>query len=154
MFSVLLPFVLLGVPQGSLLLDAPSPKGSADGEESAGGAGAPQASSALTGAEAGAPHGSLSVWDASPNGSELFTGDVALAPFPQASALGADGASQGSALLAGGELAVAPHVSMLSFGESTGGALKGSDASSFGGVDVTVNGSSLGGVVGPVKESS
>lgn len=43
---------LLGAPQGSLALDAPSPKGSLDGEVSAGGAGEPHASSALAGAAA------------------------------------------------------------------------------------------------------
>lgn len=43
---------LLGAPQGSLFLDAPSPKGSLDGVESEGGAGEPHASSALTGAAA------------------------------------------------------------------------------------------------------
>lgn len=37
--------VLLGAPQGSLLLEAPSPNGSLDGEEMEGGAGVPQASS-------------------------------------------------------------------------------------------------------------
>lgn len=42
----------LGAPQGSLVLDAPSPKGSLGGEESEGAAGAPQASSVLAGAEA------------------------------------------------------------------------------------------------------
>lgn len=43
---------LLGAPQGSLALDAPSPKGSLDGEVSAGGAGEPHASSVLAGAAA------------------------------------------------------------------------------------------------------
>ena len=43
---------LLGAPQGSLFLDAPSPKGSLDGEKSEGGAGDPHASSVLTGAAA------------------------------------------------------------------------------------------------------
>lgn len=42
---------LLGAPHGSLVLDAPSPKGSLEGE-SEGGAGDPQASSALAGAAA------------------------------------------------------------------------------------------------------
>lgn len=42
----------LGAPQGSPFLEAPSPKGSLDGEESEGGAGEPHASSVLTGAEA------------------------------------------------------------------------------------------------------
>ena len=48
----LLPLALLGAPQGSLVLDFPSPNGSPDGEESEGWAGAPHASSVLTGAEA------------------------------------------------------------------------------------------------------
>ncbi len=39
---------LLGAPQGSPFLDAPSPKGSLDGEESEGGAAEPHASSVLT----------------------------------------------------------------------------------------------------------
>lgn len=43
---------LLGAPQGSLVLDAPSPKGSLDGEVSEGGAGEPQASSVPSGAAA------------------------------------------------------------------------------------------------------
>lgn len=43
---------LLGAPQGSPFLDAPSPKGSLDGEESEGGAGEPHASFVLTGAAA------------------------------------------------------------------------------------------------------
>lgn len=47
-----LPLVLLDAPQGSLDLDAPSPKGSLDGEESKGGAGSPHASSVLAGAKA------------------------------------------------------------------------------------------------------
>lgn len=47
-----LPLVLLDAPQGSLDLNAPSPKGSLDGEESKGGAGAPHASSVLAGAKA------------------------------------------------------------------------------------------------------
>ena len=38
---------LLGAPQGSLFLEAPSPKGSLDAEESMGGAGDPHASSVL-----------------------------------------------------------------------------------------------------------
>lgn len=46
------PLALLGAPQGSLVLDAPSPNGSPDGEEPDGGAGVPHASSVLTGAEA------------------------------------------------------------------------------------------------------
>lgn len=50
--SVPLPLVLPDAPQGSLDFDAPSPKGSLDGEESEGGGGAPHASSALAGAEA------------------------------------------------------------------------------------------------------
>lgn len=41
---------LLGAPHGSSFLDAPSPKGSPEGEESEGGAAEPQASSVLTGA--------------------------------------------------------------------------------------------------------
>lgn len=41
---------LLGAPQGLLVLDAPSPKGSLSGEVSEGGAGEPQASSVLSGA--------------------------------------------------------------------------------------------------------
>lgn len=61
---------LLGAPHGSPFLDAPSPKGSLDGEESEGGAGEPHASSVLPGAAAGAPHGSLSSLDPSPNASE------------------------------------------------------------------------------------
>ena len=44
--------MLLGAPQGSLFLDAPSPKGSLDREESKGGAGEPHASSVLTRAAA------------------------------------------------------------------------------------------------------
>lgn len=43
---------LLDAPQGSPFLDAPSPKGSLDGEESDGGAGEPHASSVPTGAAA------------------------------------------------------------------------------------------------------
>lgn len=43
---------MLGAPQGSPFLDAPSPKGSLDGEVSGGGAGDPHASSVLTGAAA------------------------------------------------------------------------------------------------------
>lgn len=43
---------LLGAPQGSLLLDAPSPNGSPKVEESEGGAGVPHASSVLAGAVA------------------------------------------------------------------------------------------------------
>lgn len=54
--SCVLPAVLLvallGAPQGSLALAAPSPKGSPDVEESEGGAGEPHASSVLAGAEA------------------------------------------------------------------------------------------------------
>lgn len=44
--------VLLGAPQGSPFLEAPSPKGSLDGEESEGAAGAPHASSVPPGAAA------------------------------------------------------------------------------------------------------
>lgn len=40
-----MPLLLLGAPHGSLLLAAPSPKGSLDAEESEGGTGVPQASS-------------------------------------------------------------------------------------------------------------
>lgn len=46
------PLALLGAPQGSLLLVAPSPNGSPEGDKSAGGAGVPHASSDVTGAEA------------------------------------------------------------------------------------------------------
>lgn len=44
--------VLLGAPQGSPFLEAPSPKGSLNGEESEGAAGAPHASSVPPGAVA------------------------------------------------------------------------------------------------------
>lgn len=47
--------VLLSAPHASSFFD-PSPKGSLDGEESDGGAGEPQASSALTGAVAAQGH--------------------------------------------------------------------------------------------------
>lgn len=97
-----LPLVLLDAPQGSLDLDAPSPKGLLDGEESKGGAGSPHASSVLAGAKAGGPHGSLSALDASPNGSELLIGEEALAVVPQ-----------GSDPVAGGEVAGAPHAAVL-----------------------------------------
>lgn len=108
---------LLGAPQGSLVLDPPSPKGSLEGG-SEGGAGEPHASSVLAGAAAGAPHGSLSGLDASPNGSELSTTEEALVPSPQGSppfvsTCGSDGASQGSEPVAGGEVAGAPHASAL-----------------------------------------
>lgn len=53
-FSLPVPLLvtLLGAPQGSLVFDAPSPKGSLDGEVSEGAAGEPQASSVLSGAAA------------------------------------------------------------------------------------------------------
>ena len=48
---VALLVALLDLPQGSLALGAPSPKGSLAGEEAEGGAGDPHASSVLAGAE-------------------------------------------------------------------------------------------------------
>lgn len=53
-FDLPVPLVvaLVGAPQGSLVLDAPSPNGSLDGEETEGGAGDPHASSVLSGAAA------------------------------------------------------------------------------------------------------
>lgn len=132
--------VELGAPHGSPPLDAPSPNGSLVGEEAGGGLAEPHASSVL--AEAGAPHGSSSGFDVSPNGSELSTGEEALFSPPQGSpslvSWGADVVPQGSAPV-GGEVAGAPHASVLPEGGLVGGALKGSEASSFGGLDAAKN---------------
>lgn len=106
----------------------------------------------------GAPHGSLSGFEESPKASEESNGEKEPLSSPQGSppavSFGAVDVPQGSEAVAGGDEAGTSQALEFPLGELTRGALKGSDASSLGGLGGSVKGSSFGGVVGAVKGSS